>query len=215
MSKSLLWCSLRQDDTKQEDDSVNKRRRKGNHYLTEVGSHYSCANRWQKLLVWHFLPLSSWHQLSCHSAPPTGEDGELRENKVRSMATQLLAKFEENSTAQTHSKVRNGLKYFFAYFFFPFTLSPFSSHSYLFHQHEDDLYSSPPESPAATPLPLSDEDDEEEEEKRENPRFAKPKDLPPPSPPLSSLRPALQKWQVCLLLSRFQHQSAITTYIFT
>ncbi|XP_026221435.1 protein-methionine sulfoxide oxidase mical2b isoform X6 [Anabas testudineus] len=68
------------DDKKLEDDSVNKRRRKGNHYLTE---------------------------LSCHSAPPIGEDGELRENKVRSMATQLLAKFEENSsTAQTRSKMR-------------------------------------------------------------------------------------------------------------
>ncbi|XP_076588756.1 F-actin-monooxygenase mical2b isoform X3 [Chaetodon auriga] len=67
------------DDKKLEDDSVNKRRRKGNHYLTE---------------------------LSCHSATPAGEDGELRENKVRSMATQLLAKFEENSsTAKTRSKV--------------------------------------------------------------------------------------------------------------
>ncbi|XP_070827721.1 F-actin-monooxygenase mical2b isoform X2 [Chaetodon trifascialis] len=67
------------DDKKLEDDSVNKRRRKGNHYLTE---------------------------LSCHSAPPAGEDGELRENKVRSMATQLLAKFEENSSAaKTRSKV--------------------------------------------------------------------------------------------------------------
>ncbi|XP_038563092.1 protein-methionine sulfoxide oxidase mical2b-like isoform X3 [Micropterus salmoides] len=66
------------DDKKLEDDSVNKRRRKGNHYLTE---------------------------LSCHSAPPAAEDGELRENKVRSMATQLLAKFEENSsTAKTGSK---------------------------------------------------------------------------------------------------------------
>ncbi|XP_074490198.1 F-actin-monooxygenase mical2b isoform X5 [Sebastes fasciatus] len=66
------------DDNKLEEDSVNKRRRKGNHYLTE---------------------------LSCHSAPPAGEDGELRENKVRSMATQLLAKFEENSsTAKIHSK---------------------------------------------------------------------------------------------------------------
>uniref|UniRef100_A0A3Q1HUA6 F-actin monooxygenase n=1 Tax=Anabas testudineus TaxID=64144 RepID=A0A3Q1HUA6_ANATE len=75
------------DDKKLEDDSVNKRRRKGNHYLTE---------------------------LSCHSAPPIGEDGELRENKVRSMATQLLAKFEENSsTAQTRSKVRNGLLEYF------------------------------------------------------------------------------------------------------
>lgn len=50
-----------------------------------------------------------WHQLSCHSAPPAGEEGELRENKVRSMATQLLAKFEENSsTAKIRSKVRGG-----------------------------------------------------------------------------------------------------------
>ncbi|KAM7414000.1 hypothetical protein PAMA_019021 [Pampus argenteus] len=66
------------DDKKLEDDSV-KRPRKGNHYLTE---------------------------LSCHSAPPAGEDGELRENKVRSMATQLLAKFEENSsTGKIRSKV--------------------------------------------------------------------------------------------------------------
>ncbi|XP_061577171.1 F-actin-monooxygenase mical2b isoform X4 [Cololabis saira] len=59
------------DDKKQEEDSVNKRQRRGNNYLSE---------------------------LSCHSAPPVGEDGELRENKVRSMATQLLAKFEENSS---------------------------------------------------------------------------------------------------------------------
>nr|XP_043891743.1 protein-methionine sulfoxide oxidase mical2b isoform X6 [Solea senegalensis] len=65
-------------EDKTADDDSNKRRRKGNHYLTE---------------------------LSCHSALPAGEDGELRENKVRSMATQLLAKFEENSsTAKTHSK---------------------------------------------------------------------------------------------------------------
>uniref|UniRef100_A0A671TXH7 F-actin monooxygenase n=1 Tax=Sparus aurata TaxID=8175 RepID=A0A671TXH7_SPAAU len=62
-------------------NSVNKRRRKGNNYLSEVCS------------------------LSCHSAPPAGEEGELRENKVRSMATQLLAKFEENSsTAKIRSK---------------------------------------------------------------------------------------------------------------
>ncbi|KAM4618551.1 F-actin-monooxygenase mical2b [Polymixia lowei] len=60
------------DDKKPEDnDSTNKRRRKGNHYLAE---------------------------LACQSAPPAGEDGEQRENKVRSMATQLLAKFEENSS---------------------------------------------------------------------------------------------------------------------
>ncbi|XP_041853235.1 protein-methionine sulfoxide oxidase mical2b isoform X3 [Melanotaenia boesemani] len=66
------------DDKKLEDDSVNKRRRKGSNYLNE---------------------------LSCHSAPPVGEDGDLCENKVRSMATQLLAKFEENSsTAKTRTK---------------------------------------------------------------------------------------------------------------
>ncbi|XP_047248896.1 F-actin-monooxygenase mical2b isoform X4 [Girardinichthys multiradiatus] len=69
------------DEKKAEDDSVNKRRRKGSSYLTE---------------------------LSCHSAPPIGEDGELRENKVRSMATQLLAKFEENSsTAKMPTKVES------------------------------------------------------------------------------------------------------------
>ena len=46
-------------------------------------------------------------QLSCQSAPPVGEDGDLRENKVRSMATQLLAKFEENSsTGKIRGKVR-------------------------------------------------------------------------------------------------------------
>lgn len=54
-----------------------------------------------------FQLLRHGFQLSCHSALPAGEDGELRENKVRSMATQLLAKFEENSSAvQKHNKVR-------------------------------------------------------------------------------------------------------------
>ncbi|XP_034052453.1 protein-methionine sulfoxide oxidase mical2b isoform X8 [Gymnodraco acuticeps] len=65
------------DDKKLEEDSVNKRQRKGNHYLTE---------------------------LSVHSAPPAGEEGELRENKVRSMATQLQAKFQENSSTKSRSK---------------------------------------------------------------------------------------------------------------
>ncbi|XP_029490601.2 F-actin-monooxygenase mical2b-like isoform X6 [Oncorhynchus nerka] len=49
-------------------DPMNKRRRKGSTYLEE---------------------------LSCQSAPPAGDGGE--QNKVRSMATQLLAKFEENA----------------------------------------------------------------------------------------------------------------------
>ncbi|KAI4825433.1 hypothetical protein KUCAC02_021113 [Chaenocephalus aceratus] len=65
------------DDKKLEEDSVNKRQRKGTHYLTE---------------------------LSVHSAPPAGEEGELRENKVRSMATQLQAKFQENSSTKSRSK---------------------------------------------------------------------------------------------------------------
>lgn len=57
-------------------------------------------------LLNHFTS-PAWPQLSCHSAPPAGEDGELRENKVRSMATQLLAKFEENSsTTKSGAKVR-------------------------------------------------------------------------------------------------------------
>ncbi|XP_061677726.1 F-actin-monooxygenase mical2b isoform X2 [Syngnathoides biaculeatus] len=64
-------------ETKMDDDSVNKRRRKGSCYLTE---------------------------LSCHGAPSGGDDRELRENKVRSMATQLLAKFEENSGDKKHGK---------------------------------------------------------------------------------------------------------------
>ncbi|XP_028263323.1 F-actin-monooxygenase mical2b isoform X2 [Parambassis ranga] len=138
------------DDKKLEEDSINKRRRKGNHYLTE---------------------------LSCHSAPPAGENGELRENKVRSMATQLLAKFEENS--KTHTK----------------SVDP-SSPSY-----------SPSLSPSVTPLPLSDEDEEEEEEEEmENPRFAKPKDCPPPPLPQLTPRP---KWQPSIYLRLLENPNSV------
>lgn len=101
-------CLLEQDDKKLEDDSVNKRQRKGNHYLTEVSSAdlYVKYSVIKNLLMVCSLP-ATWLQLSCHSSLPTGEDGELRENKVRSMATQLLAKFEENSsTVWKRSKVR-------------------------------------------------------------------------------------------------------------
>ncbi|XP_028440839.1 protein-methionine sulfoxide oxidase mical2b isoform X4 [Perca flavescens] len=113
------------DDNKLEDNFVNKRRRKGNHFLTE---------------------------LSCHSEARAGEDGELRENKVRSMATQLLAKFEENSsTAKSDEETSNP-------------------------------YFSPPLSPSTTPHPLLKEEEDEDQEKRENPRFAKPKNVPPPPP---------------------------------
>ncbi|XP_040893605.1 protein-methionine sulfoxide oxidase mical2b isoform X2 [Toxotes jaculatrix] len=139
------------DDKTVEDDSINKRRRKGSHYLTE---------------------------LSCHSALPTGEDGELRENKVRSMATQLLAKFEENSsTSKTRSKSED-------------PSSPSSS---------------PPLSPSTTPLPLSDEEEDEDEyEEGENPRFAKPKDTPPPPLP-----PARPKWQPSIYLRLLENSSSV------
>ncbi|KAM9854392.1 F-actin-monooxygenase mical2b [Aulostomus maculatus] len=126
------------DDKKLEEDSVHKRRRKGNRYLTE---------------------------LSCHSATSAGEEGELRENKVRSMATQLLAKFEENSST---GNIR--------------TKDP------------SDPSFSPPLSPPPSPLPFSHEEDEESE----NPRFAKPKDVPHP-PPLPIPRP---KWQ-CVVRKDF------------
>ncbi|XP_068170291.1 F-actin-monooxygenase mical2b-like isoform X2 [Antennarius striatus] len=143
------------DDKKLEEDSVNKRRRKGNHYLTE---------------------------LSCHSAPPVGDDGELQESKVRSMATQLLAKFEENSsTGGSHSKS---------------------------DQEPPDPFSSSPPSSSTTPLPFSEEEEEEEEEEneKENPRFAKPKDVPP-SPPLPPPRP---KWQPSIYLRLLENPSALT-----
>ncbi|XP_041652083.1 protein-methionine sulfoxide oxidase mical2b isoform X3 [Cheilinus undulatus] len=143
------------DDKKLEEDSVHKRRRKGNHYLTE---------------------------LSCHSAPPAGEDGELRENKVRSMATQLLAKFEENSTGKPNSK-----------------------------SEEDPSHPSfsTSESPSTTPLPSSEEEEEneeeEDEEERENPRFAKPKDIPPPP----SLPPPRPKWQPSIYLRLLENPNAV------
>ncbi|XP_034541237.1 protein-methionine sulfoxide oxidase mical2b isoform X4 [Notolabrus celidotus] len=150
-------------DKKQDEDSVHKRRRKGNGYLTE---------------------------LSCHSAPPAGKDGELQENKVRSMATQLLAKFEENSSA-----AKTGGK-----------------------SDEDPTNPSfsPPLSPSTSPLPSSEdeEDEEEEEDERENPRFAKPKDvpLPPPRPPP---RP---KWQPSIYLRLLENPNAVaqqTTFLYT
>uniref|UniRef100_A0A3P9KI49 F-actin monooxygenase n=1 Tax=Oryzias latipes TaxID=8090 RepID=A0A3P9KI49_ORYLA len=65
------------EDKPQEEDSVHKRRRKGNDDLTE---------------------------LSCHSAPPACEEVELQENRVRSLATQLQAKFEENLTGSARTK---------------------------------------------------------------------------------------------------------------
>ncbi|XP_047248878.1 F-actin-monooxygenase mical2b isoform X2 [Girardinichthys multiradiatus] len=135
------------DEKKAEDDSVNKRRRKGSSYLTE---------------------------LSCHSAPPIGEDGELRENKVRSMATQLLAKFEENSsTAKMPTKSEE-------------TSSPsFSPHL------------------STSTSPTSSDEEEEEEE---NPRFARPKVIPP----LSPLPPSRPKWQPSVYLRLLENPSSVS-----
>ncbi|XP_013888444.1 F-actin-monooxygenase mical2b [Austrofundulus limnaeus] len=122
------------DEKKPEDDSVNKRRRRGSNYLTE---------------------------LSCHSAPPAGEDGELRENKVRFMATQLLAKFEENSsTANIHTKSEN-------------PSSPSSS---------------PPLSPSTTPT-FSDE--EEENPRFAKPKDSPSPPPPPPPPPRPRWQPSV------------------------
>ncbi|XP_051975501.1 F-actin-monooxygenase mical2b isoform X8 [Xyrauchen texanus] len=58
-------------DKKLEDSDTNKKRKKATSHLEE--------------------------QMSNQSAPPVGEKGEQKENKVRSMATQLLARFEENA----------------------------------------------------------------------------------------------------------------------
>lgn len=58
-------------DKKFEDNDFNKKRKKGFAHLEE--------------------------QMSNQSAPPVGENGEQKENRVRSMATQLLARFEENA----------------------------------------------------------------------------------------------------------------------
>ncbi|XP_019733686.1 F-actin-monooxygenase mical2b isoform X2 [Hippocampus comes] len=135
------------DDKKLDDDSVHKRRRKGSSYLTE---------------------------LSCHSAPSAGVGGKVQENKVRSMATQLLAKFEENSAEKMHGKL------------------------------EDDLPSpscSSPLSPPSTPLPFSNEEVEE----GENPRFAKPKDAPPPP---SHLLPPQPKWQPSIYLRLLENPAS-------
>ncbi|XP_036391464.1 F-actin-monooxygenase MICAL2-like [Megalops cyprinoides] len=67
------------DDKKLEDnDSANKKRRKGGSYLEEATN------------------------LSSQSAPSVGEGGEQKENKVRSMVTQLLAKIEKNDPNSIH-----------------------------------------------------------------------------------------------------------------
>lgn len=84
--------------------------------VQQQGSHCKVKYSKRRVLMIPNQAASAAHllrlQLSCHSALPAGEDGELRENKVRSMATQLLAKFEENSsTVQNRNKVRTAIVY--------------------------------------------------------------------------------------------------------
>ncbi|XP_035654039.1 F-actin-monooxygenase mical2b-like isoform X9 [Oncorhynchus keta] len=114
-------------------DPMNKRRRKGSTYLEE---------------------------LSCQSAPPAGDGGE--QNKVRSMATQLLAKFEENALPGSSLRNKSDLN--------------------------SDSDSSRPSSPSLDMM--------------ENPRFAKPKKQPPPSPP----RP---KWQPSIYMRLLEEPAAV------
>ncbi|KAJ8344288.1 hypothetical protein SKAU_G00316170 [Synaphobranchus kaupii] len=78
MNLTLPRKRIPKDNRKLEDnDSANKRRRKGCNYLEEATN------------------------FSSQTAPSGGEGGEQKENKVRSMATQLLAKFEENAPSCT------------------------------------------------------------------------------------------------------------------
>ncbi|KAG9338128.1 hypothetical protein JZ751_027099, partial [Albula glossodonta] len=104
----------------EDNDSSNKRRRKGCNYLEEATN------------------------FSSQSTPSGSEGGEQKENKVRSMATQLLAKFEENAPSCTLRR---------------------QSESYT-----DDAKPSRPPSLDMT----------------ENPRFARPKDQVPSTPPPKS-----------------------------
>uniref|UniRef100_A0A8C9RYV3 F-actin monooxygenase n=1 Tax=Scleropages formosus TaxID=113540 RepID=A0A8C9RYV3_SCLFO len=115
-------------DHKSEDNDSSKRRRKFSNYLEEATN------------------LSSQN---ANSAPESGEL--LKENKVKFMATQLLAKFEENAASCS-----------------------------LRRQAEcDSAPAGPPLSPRP-PRPLR----PPSLDMRENPRFARPKDQAPPSPPL-------------------------------
>ncbi|XP_051740310.1 F-actin-monooxygenase mical2b isoform X2 [Ctenopharyngodon idella] len=107
-------------DKKLEDNDTNKKRKKASSHL---------------------------ELMSNQSAPPVGEREEQKENKVRSMATQLLARFEENAPS-------SGLR----------------------RQSESET-----DCVADKPVSL---------DMTENPRFAKPKSQPTPSPPQTK-----PKWQ--------------------
>ncbi|XP_041694191.2 protein-methionine sulfoxide oxidase mical2b isoform X3 [Coregonus clupeaformis] len=121
----------KEDKKLEEKDPMSKRRRKGSNYLEE---------------------------LSCQSAPPAGEGGE--QNKVRSMATQLLAKIEENGAPGGALRKKS----------------------------DWDSDSSRPSSPSL--------------DMTENPRFAKPKEQPPPPP----TRP---KWQPSIYMRLLEEPAAV------
>ncbi|XP_059916950.1 F-actin-monooxygenase mical2b isoform X2 [Gadus macrocephalus] len=115
-------------DKKLEDnDSTNKKRRKGTHYLAE---------------------------LSCQSAPLAGTDGELQENKDRSMAS-LLAKFEENSSSTRLHNKSDG--------------------------EASDPFLSPPPSPISSPS-LPPELEEGDNPRFAKPKLLTPSPPPPPRP---------------------------------
>ncbi|XP_051740315.1 F-actin-monooxygenase mical2b isoform X7 [Ctenopharyngodon idella] len=73
-------------DKKLEDNDTNKKRKKASSHLEEL--------------------------MSNQSAPPVGEREEQKENKVRSMATQLLARFEENAPSSGLRRQTNVRKEF-------------------------------------------------------------------------------------------------------
>ncbi|KAJ8416293.1 hypothetical protein AAFF_G00383150 [Aldrovandia affinis] len=77
MKITLPRKRIPKDDKKLEDNDSTNKRRKGCNYLEEATN------------------------ISSQSAPSGGEAGEQKENRVKSMATQLLAKFEENAPTCT------------------------------------------------------------------------------------------------------------------
>uniref|UniRef100_A0A4W4FU71 F-actin monooxygenase n=1 Tax=Electrophorus electricus TaxID=8005 RepID=A0A4W4FU71_ELEEL len=96
MNLALPRKRIPKDDKKLEDDDLNKKRRKGCNYLEEV-----CLSDDASVFC-----------LSYQSAPFAREGGEQKENKVRSMATQLQAKFEENAPSSAVRRQVNPRKEF-------------------------------------------------------------------------------------------------------
>lgn len=68
--------------------------------------------------------------MSNQSAPPVGEREEQKENKVRSMATQLLARFEENAPS---SGLRRQVRLLISFFFSSFIKAAYVYREILLH----------------------------------------------------------------------------------